>query len=259
MRVELLPGVYLVSAGRFNFGHPINCNVYLVRGSARSVLIDSGCGFGVESLVESLAGYGVVPGDIDAILLTHTHWDHARGCGRWLELGVGRVVVHPAGVDAITVGPVWYEFGFQPAPEVTFEAVGEVETLVDDAVIDVGDRVLRVRFTPGHTPDSVCFVLEEGGRRYAFTGDTVSVFGQPGVMTAETDFPAYRDSLRALGELRLDGMFPGHGSWLERYADEHVRVLADRLGGKWSDLAPHPKPMDSGIWVLRNHPELARD
>lgn len=261
MRAELLPGLHLVAAGRFNFGHPINCNVYLVKGSSRNVLIDAGCGFGMAGLVSSLESYGCEPSDIDTILMTHTHWDHARGCARLVELGVRSVSVHPAGCDALTVGPRWYEFGFEAAPEITFDPVNEadIETLEDGQLIDLGDRTLRVLATPGHTDDSVCFLLEEAGRLYAFTGDTVSVFGVPGVMTAETDYRGYRDSLRTLQDLALDGMFPGHGLWLEQYANDHVSVLADRLSGKWTDLAPHPKPLDSGIWVLRNHPELVRE
>jgi hydroxyacylglutathione hydrolase len=259
MKVELLPGVHLISAGRFNFGHPINCNVYLVRGTSKTVLIDAGCGFGIDELVGALAAHGLEPSAIDSILLTHTHWDHARGAGRLLARGVHEVAVHPAGVEALTVGPRWYEFGFEPAPEVTFEPVQKAQTLRDGEQIDLGGRTLRVLYTPGHTSDSVCFLIEENGNRYAFTGDTVSVYGRPGVMTADTDFRSYRDSLAQLRELRLEGLFPGHGQWLQRYADEHVAVLADRLAGKWSDLAPHPKPMDSGIWVLRNHPELISD
>lgn len=259
MKAELLPGVHLVAAGRFNFGHPINCNVFLVRGTERNVLIDGGCGFHVDRLVDSLREYGCEPEDVDAILLTHTHWDHARGCASLVEYGVRSVAVHPAGVEAMTVGPKWFEFGFDPAPEVTYKAVDRVDTFHDGQVIDLGGRTIEVLFTPGHTDDSVCFLIEEEGRRYAFTGDTVSVFGRPGVMTADTDFPAYRSSLCALRDLDLDGIFPGHGLWLEEYAQEHVSALADRLTGKWSDLAPHPKPMDSGNWVIRNHPELAQD
>jgi glyoxylase-like metal-dependent hydrolase (beta-lactamase superfamily II) len=258
---ELLPGIYLVASGRFNFGHPINCNVYLVKGTSQNVLIDGGCGFGVAGLVESLDAYGCDPSDIDMILLTHTHWDHARGCSRLVELGIPTVGVHHEGLDQLTVGQKWYEFGFEAAPEVTYQPVAEsdVQLLENDQIIDLGDRALRVLHTPGHTPDSLCFMLEEEGRRYAFTGDTVCAFGAPGVMTAETDFRSYRDSLLALHELRVDGMFPGHGLWLEEYAYDHVAVLADRLSAKWTDLAPHPKPLDSGIWVLRSHPELVTE
>lgn len=259
MRIELLRGIHVVTAGRINFGHPMNCNVYLVRGSNRNVLIDAGCGFGINGLVDSLKSYGCEPGDIDLILLTHSHWDHARGCRPLLERGVRDVAIHSKGFDAVTIGPKWYEFGLDPAPEVTFEGLDSVQTFDHGTEIDLGDRTIKVISTPGHTADSVCFLIEEGGRRYAFTGDTVAMLGRPGVMTADTDFQGYRDSLRALDDLHLDGMFPGHGLWMEEGAHEHVAVLAKRLSGKFTDLSPHPRPMESGNWVLRNHPELARD
>lgn len=256
MKAELLPGIYVVAAGRFGFGHPIDCNVYLVKGSMRSVLIDAGSGFGVRQTVEALKSYGCEPGDIDTVLLTHSHWDHARGATPLVELGVNRAAIHGSGITAVTTGPKWFEFQFEAAPEVTFEGLGEVDTLADGDVIDLGDRTLRVMHTPGHTDDSVCFFFEVDGRRYAFTGDTVCAFGTPGVMTAETRFQSYRDSLQMLDELKLDGIYPGHGVWVEQLASDHVAALSTRLSGKWSDLAPHPKPLDSGIWVLRNHPEL---
>jgi len=259
VRIELLRGIHVVTAGRINFGHPLNCNTYLVRGSTRNVLIDAGCGFGVARTVEHLRSYGCEPSDIDLILLTHCHWDHARGCKPLLERGVRGVAIHPKGVDAVTIGPKWFEFGFDPAPQVTFDGLDSVQTFDHDTEIDLGDRTLKVISTPGHTADSVCFLLEENGRRYVFTGDTVGVLGRPGVMTADTDLRSYRDSMLSLEELHVDGMFPGHGIWMEEGAHEHVAVLAKLLGGKFTDLAPHPRPMESGNWVLQHHPELARD
>ena len=166
MKVELLPGLYVVAAGRFSFGHPIDCNVYLVKGSDRTVLIDAGSGFGVSTLVGNLQAYDCRPVDLDLVLLTHSHWDHARGCSRLVQLGARDVAIHASGVDALTVGPKWYEFGFEAAPEATFVPLNEVQTLEDQEVIDLGDRALRVIHTPGHTEDSVCFIFEDNGGQY---------------------------------------------------------------------------------------------
>ena len=74
--------------------------------------------------------------------------------------------------------------------------------------------------TPGHSADSVCLLLD----RVCFTGDTVlgegSVFIQPG----EGSLSAYLDSLRALRELDLEVLCPGHGPVRPRPAGKARRV-----------------------------------
>lgn len=243
MKVELLPGIHLGVAGYFNFGHQIDCNVYLVKGATRTVLIDAGSGFESETLLANLEAYGCRPSDIDLILLTHSHWDHARGCGDLLDRGVRAVAVHSSGAEALTVGPKWYQFGMggsrvEPDPIVTFTPLAQVETFEDGDVFDLGGRALRVLHTPGHSADCVCFVLEENGRRYAFTGDTVSAFATTGMLTADTNLHHYRDSVKAIDALKLDGMFPGHGLWVMRYAAEHVTPLAEMLSSTWAGFSP---------------------
>ena len=260
MKVEVLPGIHVVIAGYFGVGHQIDCNVYLIKGSDRTVLIDAGSGFETETLVTNLRLYGVEPSDIDQIILTHSHWDHARGCGDLLKLGAGGVAVHRSGAEALTIGPMWYQFGInasrtEPPPEVTFEPLSRVETFENGDILDVGGRSLRVLHTPGHSVDCVCFIFEEGGRRYAFTGDTVAAFATPGMMTADTNLHDYRDSLRALDAEQLDGLFPGHGQWVQRYASDHIAPLAQTFSTVWTGLSPAV----AHAWSPRLHREPSVD
>ncbi|MGH9278372.1 MAG: MBL fold metallo-hydrolase, partial [Acidimicrobiales bacterium] len=53
---------------------------YLIEGPP-TVLVETGSQSSVGSLLESLAGLGVAPGDLAAVVVTHIHLDHAGGVG----------------------------------------------------------------------------------------------------------------------------------------------------------------------------------
>jgi glyoxylase-like metal-dependent hydrolase (beta-lactamase superfamily II) len=130
---------------------------YLLRDRhGRVVLVDAGIG-GSDSpasswapvpggLVAELAGYGVAPGDVDTVVLTHLHSDHASGT---VTEGVpafpnARHVIQRAEID-------WIEGG---GPNPTLERVLRPLTMLIDAVD--GEATLmpgvRVLLAPGHTP-----------------------------------------------------------------------------------------------------------
>jgi glyoxylase-like metal-dependent hydrolase (beta-lactamase superfamily II) len=140
-----------------------------------------------------------------------------------------------------------------------------------------GDQVgpFEAIATPGHSADSVCLLLD----RACFTGDTVlgsgSVFIQPG----EGSLGAYLDSLRALRELHLDVLCPGHGPYvcdprakLDEYIShrlEREQRLLDALGAglrtqdelldsAWSD-APAELRYFAGLSLASHLEKLAEE
>jgi glyoxylase-like metal-dependent hydrolase (beta-lactamase superfamily II) len=109
--------------------------------------------------------------------------------------------------------------------------------------------------TPGHSPDSVCFVMD----RLCFTGDTVLGTGSVFIAPGEGSLSAYLDSLRRLRELDLDVLCPGHGPYvsdprakLDEYIshrlererrlvealDAGLRSRDELLDSAWSDAPP---------------------
>lgn len=139
-------------------------------------------------------------------LLTHGHADHAEGAGRFAELTGTRV-----------------------------QAIGDGhDDLREGSVLHVGDLEVAVLATPGHTSDSVSFVLPADNT--VLTGDTVLGRGTTVVAHPDGVLADYLASLRRLRSLTGSGavtrILPGHGPTVDA-ADEAVAYYlqhrADRL------------------------------
>ena len=170
---------------RFVVG-PVDNNVYVVRcrRSGEAVLLDAANEH--DRLLRVASALGVV-----SVLETHGHWDH-----------IGAVEqVRDAGID------VWVreeDAGLLP---------GYDHLLEDDAIHHVGDLRLRALHTPGHTPGSICFSLEN--TPLLFSGDTLFP-GGPGNATFEGgDFTTIVTSIeeRIFRVYHADTIvWPGHGA-----------------------------------------------
>ena len=174
-------------------------------GRDRAVVVDPGPDHaGHQAQIRRLAdGYGV---RITHVLLTHGHIDHAEGARSFAEsLGVG--------VRALDPG----------------HRLGS-EGLVDGDVVDVGDWSVQVVGTPGHSLDSVSFLLPHDAS--ILTGDTVLGRGTSLVAWPDGRLGDYLDSLRRLRELAesssVERLLPGHGPVLSSPASVIDAYLAHR-------------------------------
>lgn len=165
-------------------------NTWVLRdpGSSRSVVVDPG-----PSDPGHLDAVAAVAGDVVTVLLTHHHLDHSEAAATFAErVGCGVRALDPA-----------YRLGG--------------EGLHDGDVVAVGDLEVRVVGTPGHTADSLCFVLP--GERAVLTGDTVLGRGTTVVAHPDGRLGAYLDSLDRLHALaraqEIGAVWPGHGPVVE--------------------------------------------
>ena len=169
---------------------PLATNCYLVRAdeSSRAVIIDPAANS--KRLLAALEEQGLT---LEAILLTHGHFDHVGGVKEIaaetdcdVYLCADELTLPPQ----ITAGPLYYT-----------KTYGEGDTL------HLAGLTICVIRTPGHTPGSVCLLIDNA----MFSGDTLFA-GSCG----RTDLPggsgaAMRASLRRLAGLSADyRVYPGH-------------------------------------------------
>lgn len=170
-------------------------NTYVLRSGARSLVIDPGPV--IDSHLEAILGQ-VEGSDPVAVLVTHTHIDHAPLANPLAaELGVP-ALGHSAGEE------------FRPD-----------ELLADGDRVQVGADVLTVVATPGHSDDHLCF--KTGA--LLFTGD--HIMGGSTVMVQHMG--DYLRSLQKVAGLAARKLLPGHGPVIDNPGEVIDYYIEHRL------------------------------
>lgn len=193
------------------YRHPEQTHCYLLLGSERCLLIDTGLGIGnIYAQVRTLTDLPVTA------VATHIHWDHIGGLGYFADLYVHKEEVSwlngnfPLSLPFVRqmVGQCDLPAGFDLCHYTVFQ--GQPSTiLVGGETIDLGNRQIQVIHTPGHSPGHLCFWEEQRG--YLFTGDLV----YKGTLYADypsTDPDSYLRSLEKIATLPAQKVFPAHHS-----------------------------------------------
>jgi glyoxylase-like metal-dependent hydrolase (beta-lactamase superfamily II) len=180
---------------------PLACRALLVQGLAgKTVLFEAGIGaffepkmkqrFGVvedgHRLIESLAAAGFAPGDIDVVVLSHLHFDHAGGLlSAWRE-GEAPTLVFPNARYIVSRGH--YERARDPHPRdrasfipgliPLLEASGRLELVDGEHSATLGDAV-RFHYSHGHTPGLMLSEIVAPGGGVVFCADLIP--GRPWV------------------------------------------------------------------------------
>jgi glyoxylase-like metal-dependent hydrolase (beta-lactamase superfamily II) len=187
---------------------------YLILGSERGLLFDTGLGIGdMRSVVTSLTHLPIV------VLNSHTHFDHIGGNWQFEDVLALDTPFTRRNTEGATHGQVKEAVlperfcgdlppGFRP-DAYSIRPFHISSYVADGQVIDLGKRPLEVLVTPGHTPDSLC--LLDRGAGVLLTGDTF----YPGpiyLYVPETDVTAYECSVGRLVPLvaQLDTLLAGH-------------------------------------------------
>jgi len=206
-RSEALRGVHII------VGEGLCSNIYVL-GRDPATIIDTGVGNRANPLFPQLEEMGVEPANIDKVILTHAHHDHAMGAFLILGKASPRVYVHEK--------------------DTTYIATHLGDNLVkanEGDTIETGLWPLRVIWTPGHTEGGMCLYNAE--RRVLFSGDTVFPDGYYGRYDGESgSLEAIVESLRRLNELDVDVLLPGHGEPVLSDGHRHVE-MALRNAARW--------------------------
>lgn len=221
--MEILPGVHWVEG--------VNANPYLLtRVDGKIVVVDTGMPGDAKKILEYLSTkMSREPKDLETILLTHCHPDHAGSALELKELTGAKIAIHKDDADYVAGrkrlppirGPVPRETPRFPLPHV------QPDLLLEDGEVIDG---LKVIHTPGHTPGSIA--LYDQARRILFTGDALLCYGGRIVGPSEQfsmDIREARRSIERLTILDFDMMLSGHGEPLRRNASALVRQFYDSL------------------------------
>jgi len=248
-------------------GNPLKeLNAYLLRGSERNILIDTGfrreeCR---EALETGLTELGVKMEETD-IVLTHLHSDHAGlapdfiAPGRDIYLGAidckhmvdNRNLnkwVHTNSLLAKENFPMEIleqSAKINPARSMAPNPSNQYAELEDGDVLEVGSHKLRAILTPGHTPGQLCFWLED--EDILFSADHVLFDITPNI----TNWPMREDSLGDyLASLKDIRKWPARMTLPAHRKPGDLQARVDAL------LEHHDRRLNEALDILRANPGL---
>lgn len=239
---DVLPGIH-----RLSHAH---VNVYLVADENRVTIVDTGLPATWPLVLRALERIGARPAQVEAIVLTHAHFDHlgfaakARrewGVPVWAHPREAFIAAHPYRYEHEKnrlLYPLRYPrcvpvlAGMAAAGALTVPGVGELEELSPGETLDVPGRP-RVIFTPGHTRGHCALHFPD--RDAVITGDALVTLdpytGEEGPQivsgAATADSAEAIASLQVLAATGASTVLPGHGRpWTDGIASAVERAVA---------------------------------
>jgi glyoxylase-like metal-dependent hydrolase (beta-lactamase superfamily II) len=273
---ELEPGVHVVA-------EPGHVSSWLVRGSERSMLLDTG--LGLVSVREAITP--AAKGDV-VVVNSHSHFDHVGGNAEFgerliHELGE-RLVAEPVPRELLEAyalicdglearfqtllardrGDGWFLVGpdeiVRPWPPAgvdldawRIEPPPPTGLLRDGDVVDLGGRSLRVLHTPGHAPDHICLLDEGSGILFA---QDQAYYGPHLLYFDDSDVAAFASSARRLADEVSSSVRVVYAAHCLRPAlpPRVLRELADAA----DEVAAGEAPLEPGEGLF-GEPVLAAD
>jgi glyoxylase-like metal-dependent hydrolase (beta-lactamase superfamily II) len=208
---------------------PSDAAAYLVRFGDRAALIDSGTGRDHPQLITNIAESLESSVQLEYLLLTHCHFDHAGGAQAVRDEYGCRIVGHEA--DAI-----YLEAGDNGVTGATRHGAFLEPFAVDirlqgqESTLAIGSGTVTAIHCPGHSPGSVVYTANIDGQLILFGQDV------HGPIHSEflSDEKQYLDSLARLLNLEADLLLEGHFGIIE--SKHEVRAFIENC------ITPSPQP-----------------
>ncbi len=221
-------------------------NWWMVEDGGKVTVVDAGTPKQYEQLPAALSRLGRTMADVEAIVLTHAHSDHAGSAARIQGASPARVHVHQGDV-ALAEGKAKREYERHFARDLGHRFVwktiwffarsglGRVPPVYELSVFDHGEVLdipgrPKVIHTPGHTDGSAC--IEFPDRKAIMTGDALVTINlvtgerSPRIMPGSFNKNS-PEALESLNELKGSGaelILPGHGEPWHGSVDAAVAV-----------------------------------
>lgn len=253
-------GISTIDTG---FLRPGLASSHLIIHKQHALLIDVATSLCAPRLQEALQFKQIEPQNVDYIIVTHVHLDHAGGAGHLMQLFPNaKLVVHPRGARHL-IDPSRLIAGAKAVygDETFARDYGEIMPIAQERVIEADDdfkldfqgRELTFIDTPGHAKHHFC-VYDELSNSF-FTGDTFGIGYQDFItdkgrlLFASTtpvqfDPPAMRHSIQRMLDYKPQQMFLTHFGKVD-----NVPVAADYL----------LKTLDKQIELMKQHADKHHD
>jgi glyoxylase-like metal-dependent hydrolase (beta-lactamase superfamily II) len=264
---------------------------YLIVEGDRAAFVDNNTNFAVPRLLAALEEQGLSPEQVEYIIITHVHLDHAGGTSKLAKACPNATILaHPRAAPHVidpsklvaSASAVYGEENFRKLYG-TIEPVAEerVRIMDDEETLSFGNRELRFLHTRGHANHHFCIAHSASG--VIFAGDAFGIaypsLQRDGVFafpsTSPTDFEPElaRESVRRLLAEKPSEIYVTHFGAvpdLEAAAEQLIKHLdfAERLRdeAEASELADdelddyvRPRLYDYFAGVLDGHGDLGRD
>lgn len=165
------------------YHQPQLASIHLVRSNKRIAIVDTGTQYSVPQVLAALTELDLNYDDVDYIILTHIHLDHAGGASALMQLcPQAQLIVHPKGARHMAdpsklVAGASAVYGAQEFNRLYGEIrpidASRIYQPADGETIDFSGRPLTFIDTPGHANHHHCIIDEQTNS--IFTGDTLGV------------------------------------------------------------------------------------
>lgn len=181
-------------------------NALVVEAGATRLLVD--CGFGLNDVLARLARRGVLAEQLDAILVTHEHDDHAGGVAK---------IARKFGI------PVYLTYGTYVAMGRAGDTLRHVHIIDGDTPFALGDLSIHPYPVPHDAREPTQFVFSDGAYRFGLLTDTGS--STPHIERMLSGLDALMLECNHDLELLMNGTYP--------------YPLKQRIAGRYGHLANH--------------------
>ena len=165
-------------------------NCYIIHDDTSKTCCVIDPGYEADTILDKLDALDLT---VEAILLTHGHFDHVGAVKDLAAETRCEVYIHPDDLSMppmLTAGKLYY-----------------TKTYSEGSRLNLAGLDITVLHTPGHTPGSVCLLVGDT----LFSGDTLFA-GSCGRTDIGGDWAAIQKSLKRLASMDADfRVFPGHG------------------------------------------------
>jgi len=227
--------------------------VHIVLERGRAAIVDTGTSNGVDRVLQALAEKGVAPEQVDYVILTHVHLDHAGGAGQFMARCPNAILtVHPRGARHVidpsrllsaTVAVYGEQATRRLYGEVLPVPADRVRETPEGASVSLAGRELAFLDAPGHARHHV--VVRDAASGGIFVGDCFGLsyreldrdglqFSFPTTSPAQFDPPALKRTIDRILSLEPQAIYVTHfgrlrdlqrlAGDLRRLIDAHVEI-----------------------------------